>query len=457
MMNKRAVIVTDMGYGDAGKGTMVDYLVRQAKSAVVIRHNGGAQAAHNVVTQDGRHHTFAQFGSGTFVPGVNTYLSRYMLVNPLNMFPEAEHLIELGITDAWERVSIDRDALVITPWQSTANRIRELARGEDRHGSCGQGIGETMSDTLENPDVVLRVRDLEAPSLVIKLEALRDYKQLQLRQELGDDITLQPDWQAFTDPRLVEKLVEVYRAWVQKVNIVDSDYLAYVSRRNELLVFEGAQGALLDEWQGFHPYTTWSTTTHANALQLLSEISFGGECTRLGVLRAYTTRHGAGPLVTEDKALAPRLKEYHNTTDTWQGAFRYGHFDAVAHRYALAMCGETDELAITGLDRLSALDAWQVCTHYRTEMDRQAGGEFFEYCFDRTVGDINLGVRGDLVYQTRLTNLLATCSPIYQAMRGHDQGSISDFLQLLQSQLRAPITITSFGPTAADKRVNLVR
>jgi adenylosuccinate synthase len=131
-MERQAVIVTDLGYGDAGKETMVDYLVRQGpedESAVVVRYNGGPQAAHNVVTADGRRHTFAQFGSGSFVPGAQTHLSRFMLINPLNMEPEAEHLQRLGVTDVWERLSVDEDAIVITPWQVAANQLRELARG----------------------------------------------------------------------------------------------------------------------------------------------------------------------------------------------------------------------------------------------------------------------------------------------------------------------------------------
>jgi adenylosuccinate synthase len=455
-MNKRAVIITDMGYGDAGKGTMVDYFARQAESAVVVRHNGGAQAAHNVITQDGRHHTFAQFGSGTFVQGVKTHLSRYMLVNPLNMFPEAEHLIQLGVTDAWKRVSVDREALVITPWQTSANRIREFARGDNRHGSCGQGVGETMLDSLERPDIVLRIKDIQTSNLSTKLKAFRDYKIVQLREEFGVAAVRLPEWQAFTDPTVVSRLVTAYRAWAQMVHIVDENYLRYLSRQHELLVFEGAQGVLLDEWQGFHPYTTWSTTTHANALELLSEMNFASEITRLGVLRAYTTRHGAGPLVTEDTALAPRLKEYHNGADTWQGDFRFGHFDAVAHKYALAICGHTDELAITCLDRMKVLDEWRVCTQYQLKMSQSDVDGFFHASSPCIATGIKLGSRGDLNHQARLTELLRKCLPFYQTVTTSSNTQIN-YLQRLADCLGLPITIASYGPTAADKRVLITR
>ena len=93
-------------------------------------------------------------------------------------------------------------------------------------------------------------------------------------------------------------------------------------------VFEGAQGVLLDEWFGFHPHTTWSTTTFANADAVLDEAGFDGHRTRVGVLRTYFTRHGPGPLVTEDATLRPAAPEPHNADAGWQGRFRVGAFDA---------------------------------------------------------------------------------------------------------------------------------
>lgn len=454
-MGKRAVIVTDIGYGDAGKGTTVDYLVRQASSAVVVRHNGGAQAAHNVITPDGRHHTFAQFGSGSLVADTRTHLSRYMLVNPLNMFPEAEHLIALGVPDIWDRVSVDREALVITPWHCTANRLRELARGNGRHGSCGQGIGETMADSIDHPELALRVGDLQSRSLRSKLEAIRSYKIEQLRREL--DLTVEADeWTMLTTPHLVDVVLRAYRKWATLATIVDSDYLKRLRDQHELMVFEGAQGVLLDEWHGFHPYTTWSTTTHANALTLLSEIHFDDEVQKLGVMRAYTTRHGAGPFVTEDPSLATALKEWHNGTDDWQGSFRYGHLDLLAHRYALTLCGETDALVVTGIDRLLELPSWSTCDSYRMRGNAPDLSEYFNLAADGTIAAIRKGVQGDLDYQSRLTELLFSCSPVYQTMSASSdapgQEPIDGYLRTAEATLGLPITIASYGPTAADKR-----
>jgi adenylosuccinate synthase len=160
------VVVVDLGYGDAGKGTVVDWLCSRADAGpvhAVVRFNGGAQAAHNVVTSDGRHHTFAQFGSGSFIPGVRTHLSRFVLVDPLALAGEAAHLASLGVRDALDRVTVDRDALLATPYHRAANRARELARGDRRHGSCGMGIGETASYALDHP------ADAPAPAIARRL------------------------------------------------------------------------------------------------------------------------------------------------------------------------------------------------------------------------------------------------------------------------------------------------
>lgn len=442
----QALIVTDLGYGDAGKGTTVDFLARQ-KETVVVRYNGGPQAAHNVVTPDGRHHTFAQFGSGSFTPGVRTHLSRFMLLNPLNMFPEAEHLMALGVRDIWQRVTVDRQAMIITPWQQAANRLREIARGGSRHGSCGQGVGETMADSIARPDLVIRVGDIET-DLLSKLQALRQYKLTQLQREVGD--VLAPDeWALLTDTSFADLLVAAYRNWATFVQIVEGDYLGALAAQTEQLVFEGAQGVLLDEWFGFHPYTTWSTTTPANALQLLADIGYTDEVKRLGILRAYTTRHGPGPFVTEDTVFGRGIPELHNDTGAWQGAFRYGHLDLVAHCYAVDVSGGMDELVVSGLDRQ---DAWQYCWAYEAP-DVVDCEDFFKVNERGFITAIKCGVLGDLDYQARLAELLLICHPIY-----HRSGTVDgrELLQSIEEALGAPVGLTSYGPTWADKRVSVV-
>jgi adenylosuccinate synthase len=407
-------IVVDLGYGDAGKGTVVDWLCsRQDGRPVrtVVRFNGGAQAAHNVITRDGRHHAFAQFGAGTFTPGVRTHLSRFVLVDPLALAAEAWHLASVGVPDALDLLTVDREALLATPYHQAAGRAREVARGEDRHGSCGMGIGETASYALAHPRDAPRVGDCATPRLLIrKLTELRD----RLSSELGP----------LTAPAPAD-VADAYLAFASRVEIVDGNYLTRLLRCAPV-VFEGAQGVLLDEWRGFHPYTTWSTTTFANAEQLLAEA--GQQAIRLGVVRTYMTRHGPGPFVTEDPVLD--LPEPHNGRNRWQGSFRTGHLDTVALRYAIEASGGVDVIALTHLDTAASRPGLRVCRAY------QAAGP--------AVTRLPLGPARDLGYQQQLTAMLFTARPVY-AHPG------ADWADLVQQETGAPVVLRSHGPTAADK------
>jgi adenylosuccinate synthase len=410
-------IVADLGFGDAGKGTVVDWLCSHGGAEpvhTVVRFNGGAQAAHNVVTSDGRHHTFAQFGSGTFTPGVRTHLSRFMLVDPLALAAEAAHLGSLGVRDALDRLTVDRDALLTTPYHRAANQAREQARGELRHGSCGMGIGETARYALAHPDDAPRAGDCAAPrTLARKLAVLRDA----LADELGT-----------MDVPAVAAVSDAYLAFAGRVALVDRGHLGSLLREGPA-IFEGAQGVLLDEWHGFHPYTTWSTTTFANAEALLAEA--GETATRLGVLRCYMTRHGPGPFVTEDPAL--ELPEPHNGRNTWQGEFRMGHFDAVAFRYAVQAAGGADVIALTHLDVAGRHPELRACLRYDIS--------------GATVRRLPAGRPGDLDAQQALTGRLLLARPVYRGT------GISDWPGFVEDVLATPVALASYGPRARDKRL----
>jgi adenylosuccinate synthase len=409
------VIVVDLGYGDSGKGTVVDWLCASRPVHAVVRFNGGAQAAHTVVLRDGRRHTFAQFGSGTLRPGVRTHLSRFVVVDPLALATEAAHLDAIGVPDAFDRLTVDRDALLATPYHRAANRARERARGAARHGSCGMGVGEAMAYQLACPDDAPRVADCQAPVLLRrKLITLRD----RLAAEVGP-----------LDAPPVDDCVTAFAAFASSVSIVDTSFATALMKAGDV-VFEGAQGVLLDEWHGFHPYTTWSTTTFANAEKLLAEAGVAGEATRLGVLRVVTTRHGPGPLVTEDPTL--RLTDPHNPTNAWQGRFRFGHFDAVAHRYALAVAGGVDGLALTHVDVVD--DRLLMCQAYDWT--------------DR----LPTGPAGDLDRQGALTRRLMVSEPRYGGPPSRASGGPqAGWVSAVEEALATPVVLTSNGPTAEDK------
>jgi adenylosuccinate synthase len=422
------VVVVDLGYGDAGKGTVVDWLCASRPVTTVVRFNGGAQAGHNVVQPDGRHHTFAQFGSGTF-HGVPTHLSRFVVVDPLALAAEADHLASVGVPGALELLTVDREALLATPYHRAANRAREIARGADRHGSCGMGVGEAMAYALAFPADAPRVGDCLAPAVLgRKLALLRDRLTTEVAS-LGpaEPAAVRPAPMVALEAPPVGDCVAAFRAFAEHVSIVDSSWLDTVLRAGTA-VFEGAQGVLLDEWHGFHPYTTWSTTTFANADSLLASAGLAGAATRLGVLRAVTVRHGPGPLVTEDPTLdAP---EPHNPTNAWQGRFRFGHFDAVAHRYAVEVAGGVDGLALTCLDVAERLPL-RLCVGY-------SGGP-----------SLVPGPAGDLARQERLTARLMRATPVLSDVP-------PDVTSAVESELGVRVVVRSYGPTYQAKQT-LVR
>lgn len=330
-MISKTTIIVDLGFGDSGKGTMVDFLARQSESTTVVRFNGGGQAAHNVVLPDGTHHCFSHFGSGTLA-GARTHLSHYMLINPLAMFNEASSLgAKIGV-DPFKLTTVDPNCVIVTPWHLEANRARERRRSK-RHGTCGVGIGEAVEDMLHGR--VLKVKDLFRSGLLNRLKEVQHRKRKQF-----------PEIEAFDpDPQEVATLYEAIlpRLTLRSHRSLEGD-----------LVFEGAQGVLLDETFGCNPYCTWSKCTNHNAYEILVELDLVEPPTTIGVLRSFFVRHGLGPFPTENNAMKKLVNTDHNGHNLWQGSFRVGYFDAVLANYAISCCGSIDSLAITHLDKLAS-------------------------------------------------------------------------------------------------------
>ncbi|WP_239004176.1 adenylosuccinate synthetase [Nocardia panacis] len=412
-LGNRHLIVVDLGFGDAGKGATVDWLCAPENGydvRAVVRFNGGVQAAHNVVAA-GRHHTFAQFGSGT-LSGVPTLLSRHMLVEPIALAGEARRLAALGIPDPLALLWIDGRALLTTPIHRAANRAREDTRGASRHGSCGLGIGETARYALE----------FDAPRVVdCRRPAVLRAKLRRLAEHYGPLVA--PSAHRYDS---IDDLVAMYREFASAVRIVGPEALAVAARRGRL-VFEGAQGVLLDEWRGLHPHTTWSTVEPRRARAMLAEI--GSDAAVLGVTRTYLTRHGAGPFPTEDKTLS--IREPHNTFGRYQGEFRLGHADSVLLRYGVAACGGIDGLVVNHLD---APGIRYAATEYRTESG--------------TVRSLELGPWQDLAHQRRMTDLLETVDPVLTELP-------ADPIGWFERELDAPVVLAAAGPDRAD-RINLL-
>jgi len=331
-----AKVVVGAVFGDEGKGTIVDYLAGQMGADVVYRFNGGAQTAHNVIHQ-GIHHTFSQWGSAT-LRGIPTYLGEKVLVDP-EMAIEEGRVLEAKIgRDPWELVRVHPNAVIVTPWHRAFNRAVEDSRRE-RHGSCGMGIGAA--------------RDMEIGGLpTLRVGDLRDMKKAELIldamhshfREVSDGIM------HLVDTRLVMGILERYKA---ALLTDDPDW----ARTPQKVVFEGAQGILLDETWGTAPHNTWTDCTPRNAMNVIPRMWLRGTEVVM-VTRTYMTRHGFGPFPSESSYVD--FPEPHNAYGKYQGAFRLGHLDFQALRYSLQVAKEIAPksqftFALTHFDKLGDL------------------------------------------------------------------------------------------------------
>lgn len=424
-----SIITVGLGFGDEGKGSIVDFLCRTRGIKLVVRYCGGSQAAHNVVLPDGKHHTFSQLGSGSFWPGVRTILAEHMLVDPITLYNEAQSFYNKFGIEILDRIHIHENCRIITPYHVALNRLRELTRGDARHGSCGMGIGETVSDYLVHDG--LYAKDLldGDNTLHAKLETIRQRLMgeakplfsflLETEQSLENKLIL------YRDPK---RWLKTYWRIANEAKIISNDDVISMIRVSPS-VFEGAQGVGLDENYGFHPYTTWATTTTKHAEDLLN--AAGVRYKKLGVLRTYATRHGAGPFVTETKWVP--MPDLHNEVGEWQGAWRTGYLDIPLLRYTTKATGGVDELALTHCDVLKKSSAWPVCLKYDFEI----------------LGLLPMNIEQQ-VKTDDLTRILTriTREHLWSSVRLTDPEEV---YSIISEALRAPITIKSFGPTWKDK------
>ncbi len=460
MKKTKAHIVFGLGYGDEGKGTMVDFLARHHNATLVVRFNGGSQAAHNVVLEDGKHHTFSQIGSAAFVPGVRTLLSKYMLWDPFLLALEAAELSPKIGVHALDRHHIDERAPVITMFHIATNRLKEWLRGKERHGSCGKGVGETAYDLMYHPgDVIIAGELTDIDTVTRKLIRIQARKRAELAPRAAELEQAPPGLagmkQLLFDVGEPLRLAGEYRKIVGEFNIVKADYAKRMIR-GHVSVWEGAQGVLLDEWHGFHPFTTWSTTTPRNALALLGEAGVEDGIETTGVIRSFMTRHGAGPFVTEDNALLALWPGEHNRINDWQGSFRAGGFDGVMLRYALAMArmdGGIDNIALTHLDAFERGVIPFTDEYLLPDEPDIVIVDTHANRHGRLTARVLVGNdKQDLEHQERLTKLLASATPV-RTGTFDDPGRL---LGYIEQEGRTPIRYLSFGPRASDKRL-LVR
>jgi adenylosuccinate synthase len=309
----RATAVIGANFGDEGKGLLTDYLAAEDPAGtVVVRFNGGAQAGHTVVTSAGGRHVFHHFGAGTLA-GARTLLSRHFLVNPFLWAKERPELPELA-----GPMEVDRRALLTTPFDMLVNREAERSRGDCRHGSCGLGINETV-ERCQGP-LASTVADLERPGRLRELLREIAARSRTRLEQLG--VSPSPFFEEMVrSAGLVESYLDTCEQFRRTERLVDGAAGLADFRQ---IIFEGAQGLLLDERHRFFPHVTRSRTGLPNVVQIAGEIGLM-ELNVVYVTRAYLTRHGAGPFPTERPGLS--FLDPTNAPNEWQGALRFGDLD----------------------------------------------------------------------------------------------------------------------------------
>jgi adenylosuccinate synthase len=313
-MVRRADVVIGSAFGDEGKGLITDVLTaRHPGDTLVVRFNGGAQAGHTVVTPDGKRHVFSHFGSGT-LSGAATFLSRFFVVNPVLFQAERERLLRLGVSP---QVFIDPRAPVTTPFDMFVNTALERHRGSSRHGSCGVGFGETVGRN-EDRTFALTVADLSREGGEQAVRQIRDGWLPQRLASLGLQMTAE-ERATLLSEALLRRFMDDVALMLESSTLAGQQILRLAGH----VVFEGAQGLLLDQQMGCFPYVTRSHTGLRNVGALIE----GTGITSLDVhyvLRPYLTRHGAGPLPGElAQPPYPAIKDNTNVPNPWQGSLRF--------------------------------------------------------------------------------------------------------------------------------------
>jgi adenylosuccinate synthase len=369
------IAVLGAQWGDEGKGKIVDLLTRHF--SIVARYQGGHNAGHTVYA-GGRKFVLRLLPSGILHDGITCIIGNGLVVDPQALFAEIDELDRAGIA-VGDRLVISDKAHLILPYHRELDLLSEARRGERRIGTTSRGIGPAYEDKIARRGV--RVGDLANPS---SLEEAVQHN-VAARNRLIADSTM--DWRQVIEE--LERAWERMAPWVRDVSL----FLAGARQDGKSIMFEGAQGTLLDIDHGTYPYVTSSNAT------------IGGVCTGLGVgpraidgilgvAKAYTTRVGEGPLPTElTGEIGNRLRESGQEFGAVTGRpRRCGWYDAVAVRYAVRVNG-LDALALTKLDVLDGLDEIQVCTGYR--------------CRGTALAELP----GDVAQ-------LAACEPVYETLPG---------------------------------------
>ncbi len=415
---RKGVVVVGVQWGDEGKGKVVDALAERFD--IVARYQGGANAGHTVVV-DGKKFVLQLLPSGILRSGKTAVIGNGVVVDPDALLKELE-TIEKGGISAHERLRVSDRAHLILPYHRSHEVAAEQARGAGKIGTTSKGIGPTYEDKAGRRG--LRAGDVRAPENVRR----KCREVLEEKNRLAASL--------FPSAHLEDEMIEKYLAGARRIEPYLTDVSAFLNdamNRGQSVLFEGAQGTMLDLDHGTYPFVTSSSAAAGGA-----STGTGVGPTRLGavigVSKAYATRVGSGPFPTEAEGAAgeelrKRGGEYGAVTGRPR---RCGWFDAVAARYAAGING-LDALVITKLDILDHLAEIPVGVGYEVD-GRSVSG------FPAEIGHLE---RVKVSYQT----VPGWQQPTFGIREfGKLPAKARDYLKFLADQVRVPIVMVSTGP-----------
>lgn len=413
------IVILGAQWGDEGKGKIVDLLTEKADA--VVRFQGGHNAGHTLVI--GEEKTVLHLlPSGILRENVECFIGNGVVLSLPALFKEIKMLEERGIS-VEQRLKISKNCPLILPYHIALDQAREQARGASAIGTTGRGIGPAYEDKIARR--ALRLIDIfHRERFAAKLGEVLDYHNFVLKNYFFKD-TL--DFQ-----KILEDVLEVTDK-VQPLVADVSSLLYHYNKQGKKILFEGAQGTLLDIDHGTYPYVT-SSNTISGAASIGSGFGFKSIDYILGITKAYTTRVGAGPFPTElfDEVGEHLLNKGHEFGSTTGRQRRCGWFDAAALRRSVQLSSITG-LCITKLDVLDGLDTIKICTGYQ--------------CKEQQYEIAPSGAES-----------LEDCQPIYQETPGWKENTcgITDYdklpqaaknyLKIIEELVNVPIDIISTGP-----------
>lgn len=481
-------ILVGMQYGDEGKGSFVDFLTAEENIKAIVRFNGGSQASHTVVTSDGVLHKFSQLGSGMFSPDVETYITENVVVNLENLLCEAEYFAKetkAPLESILKRISIHENCYLVTPYHILMNLLRELSQGKNRRGTVGTGVSEVKKilkeGKEENPngellgvqvkDILNKdgLKDLKRKHYLLQRHVQRFYEShSQTIWKNAPEHTLQTLQRKISfllrNRRAYEETATIYYQyfWEKEGNVLlqNSHFFSrndFLKKQQDNILYEGAQGLLLDARYGTCPNTTFLDTTAHFAYQLAEGT---GEIKRYGIVKAFCSRHGIGAFPTEDEMLNATIIDMNQSESFWNGKIRFGWLDIVLLRYAQKV-NQVDSLFLSSLDLLSNFNVLKICYAYEYlgEVDEE-----FERVFDYSIEENEvIKIYGIKRSSEQLGNYLEHCIPQYHYGLGWKQDiskikkkedlplACIEYIRLIENLVGIPVSLISIGPTKEDK------